>query len=87
MEKASEVSLHQVAQPWLLCVAPELAQERRMQRVAQGSLLSITELVLWTTTSEWLCEHGPLASIWSPGTPTPGQAASAFNRRSVFETI
>src|SRR5256885_812815 len=41
--------------PWLLCVAPELAQERRMQRVAQASLTSTTELVLWTTTSEWLC--------------------------------
>jgi hypothetical protein len=42
--------------PWLLCISPEPAQERRIQRVAQASLLSITELVLWTTTSEWLCE-------------------------------
>ncbi len=70
--------------PWLLCVAPELAQERRMQRVEQASLLSITELVLWTTTSEWLCEHGPLASIWSLVSPL-GQATTALHRRGVFE--
>ena len=70
--------------PWLLCVAPELAQERRMQRVAQASLTSTTELVLWTTTSEWLCEHGPLASIWSL-VPPLGQATTALNRRGVFE--
>jgi hypothetical protein len=70
--------------PWLLCVAPELTQERRMQRVAQASLLSITELILWTTTSEWFCEHGPLASIWSL-VPPLGQATTALTRRGVFE--
>ena len=73
--------------PRLLCVAPELAQERRMQRVAQASLTSTSGPILWTTTAELLHEHGPLASIWSPGIPAPGQAASAFNMRSVFETI
>jgi superfamily II DNA or RNA helicase len=41
-------------------------------------------LVLWTTTSEWLCEHGPLASIWSL-VPPLGQATTALNRRGVFE--
>jgi hypothetical protein len=70
--------------PWLLCVSPEPAQERRIQRVAQASLLSITELVLWTTTSEWLCEQGPLASIWSLVSPL-SQATTALHRRGVFE--
>ena len=76
--------------PWLLCVAPELAQEQRMQRVAQASLSSSTTgLVLWTTTSVLLHEHGPLAPIWSPGPPLPGHMAKAegSSRRGVFETI
>jgi hypothetical protein len=75
--------------PWLLCVAPELAQERRMQRVAQASLTFTTGLVIWTTTAVLLHEHEPLAPIWSPGTSPPGHAAKARGspRRGVFGTI
>jgi hypothetical protein len=73
--------------PWLLCVAPQLEQERRMQRVAQGSLTSTAGLAIWTTTAALSREHGPLAPIWSPGPPLPGQTAKALNRRGVFETI
>ncbi len=68
--------------PWLLCVAPELAQERRMQRVAQASLTFTTGLVIWTTTAVLLHEHEPLAPIWSPGTSPPGHAAKARGVRN-----
>ena len=37
--------------PLLVCVAPEIAQERRMRRVAQARLAHTCELVLWTTTT------------------------------------
>ena len=75
--------------PSLLCVAPELAQERRMQRVARSSFSSITGPVIWTTTAVLLREHGPLAPIWSPATPPSGHAAKAGGslRGGVFETI
>jgi len=49
--------------PALLCVAPEIAQERRMLRVAQKRLTHIHELVLWTTTEVLLNEYGPHAPI------------------------
>ena len=50
--------------PMLVCVAPDIAQERRMQRVAQARLRSTSGLVVWTTTSVLLDEQGPLAPIW-----------------------
>lgn len=77
------------AMPSLLCVAPELAQERRIQRVAQSNLSSITGLVIWTTTAVLLHEQGPLAPIWSSGPPQPGQVAKtgSLPRCSVFEMI
>ena len=37
--------------PVLVCVAPDIAQERRMQRVAQARLTSPPGLMVWTTTS------------------------------------
>jgi hypothetical protein len=55
--------------PRLLCVA----QERRMQRVAQTRIMSSTGLVLWTTTDVLLSEHGPLSSIWLQGMPQRNQ--------------
>jgi hypothetical protein len=36
--------------PSLFRIVPDIAQERRMQRVAQGKLAHIPVLVLWTTT-------------------------------------
>lgn len=50
--------------PLLVCVAPEIAQEQRLARVAQATLVHTHGLVLWTTTSERLAEYGPLAPIW-----------------------
>ncbi len=49
--------------PALLCVALEIAQERRMLCVAQTRLTHIHELVLWTTTEVLLNEYGPHAPI------------------------
>ena len=74
--------------PWLLCVAPELAQERRIQRVAQTSLAHVTGLVIRTTTVVLLQEQGPLAPIWSPCLPLPSRAVQPKDslRRCVFET-
>ena len=61
--------------PRLFCVAPDIAQERRMQRVAQTSLTSTPELLVWTTTEVLLNAYGPLAPIWLHGLPQRSQAA------------
>jgi predicted transcriptional regulator len=50
--------------PVLICVAPDIAQEKRMQRVAQDRLTRSPGVMLWTTTAVLLKEHGPLAPIW-----------------------
>jgi hypothetical protein len=50
--------------PWLLCVAPDIAQEKRMQRVTQARLAPTLGLMVCTTTEVLLNEHGPLAPIW-----------------------
>jgi len=61
--------------PGLFCVAPDIAQERRMQRVAQTSLTTTPELLVWTTTEGLLNAYGPLAPIWLHGLPQRSQAA------------
>ena len=48
----------------LVCVAPDIAQERRMLRVAQARLAPIRGFELWTATEVLMNEHGPLAPIW-----------------------
>jgi hypothetical protein len=50
--------------PVLICVAPDIAQERRVQRVAQARLTSPSGAMMWTTTGVLLNEQGPLAPIW-----------------------
>ena len=50
--------------PRLLCVAPVIAQERRMHWVAQGRLTQPPGPVMWTTTEVLLKAHGPIAPIW-----------------------
>lgn len=50
--------------PLLVCVTPDIAQEQRLARMAQATLAQTRGLMLWTTTSERLDEHGPLAPIW-----------------------
>jgi predicted transcriptional regulator len=61
--------------PGLLCVAPDIAQERRVLRVAQATLTATPGLVVWTTTKGLLNEQGPLAPIWWHGLPQRSQAA------------
>jgi Replication-relaxation len=82
-----EWARERTALPRLFAVAPEVPQERRIQRVAHSSLSSITWLDIWTTTEVWLHEHGPLAPIWSPGLPQPGHPAqpAALPRHCAFE--
>ena len=63
--------------PVLICVAPDIAQERRVQRVAQDRLTLSLGVVLWTTTAVLLKDHGPLAPIWLQSTPQSSQVAQS----------
>jgi hypothetical protein len=60
--------------PRLFCVAPDIAQERRMQHVAQTRLAESSGLVLWTTTEVLLKEYGPTESAGEgkPWSNSPG---------------
>jgi DNA-binding MarR family transcriptional regulator len=50
--------------PVLLCVVPDVAQERVLARVAQAKLVSRPETFLYTTTTGLLAREGMLAPIW-----------------------
>ena len=65
--------------PLLVSVAPDIAQERRMQRVAQARLTHTPGLVLWSTTEALLNEYGPLAPVWLQSVPQRGQATQPGN--------
>ena len=73
--------------PVLLCVAPDIAQEKRMQRVAQDRLTHSPGVVLWTTTAVLLKERGPLAPIWLKGIPPHSQVAQSYGslRQCLFK--
>jgi predicted transcriptional regulator len=73
--------------PLLICVAPDIAQERRMQRVAEARLPHTPGVVVWTTTEVLLNEHGPLAPIWLQAIPQRRQAASSDGslRQGIFD--
>jgi len=75
--------------PVLVCVAPDIAQERRMQRVAQARLTSPSGLVVWTTTMVLLNEQGPLAPIWLQCLPQSNQVAQSGSalRQCFFDVI
>ena len=75
--------------PVLVCVAPDIAQERRMQRVAQARLTSPPGLVVWTTTRVLLDGQGPLAPIWLQSRPQSSQAAQSGSalRQCLFDVI
>ncbi|HEX6482841.1 MAG TPA: replication-relaxation family protein [Ktedonobacteraceae bacterium] len=60
--------------PFLFCVAPDIAQERRMQRVAQARLIHTHGLMVWTTTEVLLNQQGPLSSIWLQGMSRSNQS-------------
>jgi hypothetical protein len=55
--------------PFLVCVTPDMAQEKRLHRASQAILGSPHELAVWTTTEELLNEDGPHASIWLQSMP------------------
>ena len=91
---ASYIASHEWARehsmlPVLICVAPDIAQERRMQRVAQARLTSTPGMVVWTTTGVLLDEQGPLAPIWLQGRPQSNQAAQSGSalRQCLFDVI
>jgi predicted transcriptional regulator len=76
--------------PVLVCVAPDISQERRMHRVALARLITPTGLVVWTTTEVLLNKQGPLAPIWlrsrllcSEAAAEPGSAL----RQCLFDMI
>ncbi len=75
--------------PVLVCVAPDIAQERRVQRVAQARLTQSAGLVAWTTTDVLFNEHGPLSPIWLQGLPQRSQAAKpgSLLRQCLFDMI
>ncbi len=69
--------------PRLFCVAPDLAQERRMHRVAQVSLRQSPGLIIRTTTATQLAERGLLAAIWSQvALPGDGPVATVRSPRA-----
>jgi len=67
--------------PSLICIAPDIAQERRIQRVAHMNLPHSSGLIVWTTNEVLLKGHGPLAPIWSCGMLSSDQIASQSNSR------
>lgn len=75
--------------PLLVCVAPDIAQQKRMLRVAQASLAHTSGLVLRTTTEVLLKEYGPLAPIWSRTIQQSDQLAQleALPRSGLIDVI
>src|SRR5207248_5468191 len=57
------------ALPRLVCVVPDIAQERRMHHVAQTKLAQIRGVEILTTTEELLNDYGSHAPIWSRSIP------------------
>ena len=75
--------------PVLVCIAPDIAQERRMQRVAQAGLAHTPGLLLRMTTEVLFHERGPLAPIWLQGIQQRSQAVqpSGSLRECLFSII
>jgi hypothetical protein len=70
--------------PVLLCVAPDIAQEQRIHRVAQARLASTPGLVMHSTTASLLSAHEPLAAIWLQGLPRINQPAASGSLRHAW---
>jgi hypothetical protein len=76
--------------PALLCIAPDIAQERRIMRMARmGGLTHMPELVLWTSTELLLNEYGPRASIWLKHIPQGSQEGQSdgLRRQKIFALV
>lgn len=75
--------------PVLVFVAPDIAKERQVYRMAQARLTSTPGVALCTTTEVVLHERGPLAPIWSQDVPQRRQAAcpDGLLRQCLFNRI
>ena len=75
--------------PALVCIAPDIAQERRLAHVVRTRLAQAPGLVLWTTTEVLLNEYGPLAPIWVKTIPTQShiEQSSILLRQIIFDRV
>jgi predicted transcriptional regulator len=75
--------------PVLICIAPDIAQEVRMSRVAWTRLAHVSGLVVWTTTEVLLHEYGPRAEIWLQHIPQCSQERQpgGLLRRMIFARV
>lgn len=75
--------------PTLCCIAPDIVQERRLQRVAQSGLSQTPGLVLRTITEVLLREQGLLTAIWLQGMPRHRQASQPerSHRQYLFDVL
>jgi hypothetical protein len=75
---SSEWTREHMMLPLLICAAPDIAQEKGMQLVAQNSLTRSPGVMLWTTTAVLLKDHGPLAPIWLQSKPHSSQVVQSY---------
>ena len=75
--------------PALVCIVPDIGQERRMVRVVQTRLMQAPGLVLWITTEVLLNKYGPLAPIWLRNIPQHSQVEQLGNvrRQLIFDMV
>jgi hypothetical protein len=67
----------------LVCIAPDISQERRMLRVAETRLTQVPGTMLWTT-DVLLNEYGPLGPIWLKQIPLRSHVEQRNNIRRQF---
>ena len=70
--------------PLLLCVAPDIAQEKRILRVVQTLLVNTPGLRVQSTTVALLMAEGPLSAIWLQGLPSREQARQTLPTRQAL---
>ncbi len=87
---AREWARGETISPALLCVAPDIAQEQVLTRVAQAKLVNRSEPFMYTTTASLLAREGILAPIWRPvlsgsqcSAPQEGHRCAVFTERLV----
>ena len=75
--------------PALVCIVPDIGQERRMVRVVQTRLAQAPGLVLWITTEVLLNKYGPLVPIWLKNIPLHSQVEQPSNihRQLIFDMV
>jgi hypothetical protein len=75
--------------PSFVCVAPDIAQEKRMLRVAQARLASLRGFEMWTTTEVLMNKRGPLAPIWLQSIPQNNQVTEQEGsyRQCLFDAL